>query len=207
VLHEWAPYIHRFGYAGIFVFLFIENFGIPLPGQPIFIAAILLASKGELELVPVLVTAWTASVLGGFVGFTIGRFGGHKLLEKYGRYIWITPVRLAKAESFFKKYGGVVVLMARFFEGLRQIYGILAGSLNISWRSFAAFNIAGATLWGAIWVALLLWFGRHMKAIWEVFWDNQLLILLVIGATAFAAAGILHFWQRWKRSQPPALNP
>ncbi|HEV3300143.1 MAG TPA: DedA family protein [Planctomycetaceae bacterium] len=199
MLHESVhDLLHTYGYAGIFVLLFVENFGIPVPGQAVFVVAILLAAKGELQLLPVAITAWTASVLGGFVGFTIGRFGGHRLLVQYGRYIWITPERLKKAEGFFSHYGGGVILLARFFEGLRQIYGILAGSLNISWRYFIVCNLAGATLWAAVWIGLLLWFGRHMHHIWVVFRDHELLILLGIGIASFAAAGILHMIQRRK---------
>jgi membrane protein DedA with SNARE-associated domain len=194
-LHEL---LQTYGYAALFGALFVENFGVPLPGQAMFVVAILLAARGELELMPVAITAWTASVLGGFVGFTIGRFGGHRLLERYGNYIWITHERLKKAEGFFSRYGGGVILLARFFEGLRQIYGILAGSLNISWRYFIVCNLAGATLWAAVWIGLLLWFGRHMRHFWILFRDNQLWILLGIGCLAFAAAGVLHLLQRGK---------
>jgi len=190
--------LHNYGYACLFVLLFVENFGIPLPGQFAFVTAILLASKGELDLSRVALTAWTASILGGFVGFAIGRFGGHRVLERYGKFIWITPERLHKAEGFFSHYGGGVIVLARFFEGLRQIYGILAGSLNISWRYFSVCNLAGATVWAAVWVGLLLWFGRHMHHFWVLLRDNQLLILLSIGCAAFAAAGILHLLQRGK---------
>jgi membrane protein DedA with SNARE-associated domain len=199
VLHEHIHNLIRtYGYPGIFALLFIENFGIPVPGQGIFVVAILLAARGELQLVPVAITAWCASVLGGFVGFAIGRWGGHKLLVRYGGYIWITPERLKTTEGFFSRFGGGVIVLARFFEGLRQVYAILAGSLNISWRYFAVCNLAGATLWAAVWVGLLLWFGRHMREIWIVFRDNQFLILLGVGCAAFAAAGILHMVQRGK---------
>jgi membrane protein DedA with SNARE-associated domain len=205
VSHDWVHnVIHTYGYAGIFVALFIENFGIPVPGQAIFVVAVLFAGKGELDLATVAVTAWTASVLGGFVGFVIGRFGGHRLLERYGRYIWISPTRLARAEEVFAKFGGFVILLARFIEGLRQIYGILAGSLNISWRKFIAFNLAGATLWAGVWVGLLLWLGRHMDRIWHFVRDNQVLFLVILGSAAITAAGILRVCEHWKRSHPPA---
>jgi membrane protein DedA with SNARE-associated domain len=192
-VHEW---LHSYGYAAIFGLLFVENFGVPVPGQAVFVVAILLAAKGELQLWPVAITAWTASVLGGFVGFAIGRFGGHRVLENYGKYIWITHERLKKAEGFFSRFGGGVIVLARFFEGLRQIYGILAGSLNISWRYFTVCNLLGASVWAAVWIGLLLWFGRHMHEIWIVFRANQLWILLGIGCLSFAAAGVLHAVQR-----------
>jgi membrane protein DedA with SNARE-associated domain len=208
VMHESVhELLHTYGYAGIFVLLFIENFGMPVPGQAVFVVAILFASRGELQLWPVAITAWTASVLGGFVGFAIGRFGGHRLLEKYGGYIWITPERLKKAEGFFSHYGGGVIVLARFFEGLRQIYAILAGSLNISWRYFIACNLAGASLWAAVWIGLLLWFGHHMHHFWILFRDNQLWVLLGIGLVAFAAAGILHAVQRSRAARSIPNEP
>jgi membrane protein DedA with SNARE-associated domain len=190
--------IRQYGYPAIFFFLFIENFGIPVPGQAFFIVAIWLTAKGELQLAPVAITAFVASVVGGSVGFAIGRRGGHKVLQQYGRYIWITPERLAKAEGFFARYGGGVIILARFLEGLRQIYGILAGSLNISWRRFLLCNIAGASLWVAVWIGLLLWFGRHIRRIGEAFRDNQPYLLLAVGCAAFLAAAILHFVRRGK---------
>jgi membrane protein DedA with SNARE-associated domain len=207
-MHESVQELLRtYGYAGIFVLLFIENFGIPVPGQAVFVVAILFAARGELQLVPVAITAWIASVLGGFVGFAIGRSGGHRLLERYGRYIWITPERLKKAEGFFSHYGGGVIVLARFFEGLRQVYAILAGSLNISWRYFIVCNLAGATLWAAVWIGLLLWFGRHMRHFWILFRDNQLLVLLGIAVIAFTSAGILHAVQRAKARRAMSKEP
>jgi membrane protein DedA with SNARE-associated domain len=199
--------IRHYGYPAIFFFLFIENFGIPVPGQAFFIVAIWLTAKGELQLLPVALTAFVASVLGGTVGFAIGRRGGHKVLQEYGRYIWITPERLAKAEGFFAQYGGGVIVLARFLEGLRQIYGILAGSLNISWRRFLLCNIAGASLWVAVWIGLLLWFGRHVRHIWEVFRENQPYLLLGVGCAAFLAAGVLHLVNRAKKSESPSAEP
>jgi len=47
--------------------------------------------------------AWSAAVLGDNVGFLIGHFGGRLLVQRFGRYIFITPARLKQAESLFRK--------------------------------------------------------------------------------------------------------
>jgi membrane protein DedA with SNARE-associated domain len=193
--------IEHYGYAVVFVFIFIENFGIPVPGQAIFVAALVMASRGKLGMAPTVLCAWSASVAGGAAGYAIGRFGGRTVLEKYGGYIWIGPERLKKMESFFAKYGGAVVVFARFFEGFRQVYAILAGCVDPSWRKFLAQNVLGATIWVGLWTALVIWFGPHLRRIWIVFKEHEIHALLAIAVVAAASAAILALYRRIKRTR------
>jgi membrane protein DedA with SNARE-associated domain len=195
--------LHQYGYAGLFVLIFVENFGFPVPGETVFIAAILAAAHGEMRIVPVVACAWAASVLGGVVGFAIGRFGGHRVLQKYGGYIWINAERLAKIESFYKKYGAWFVILGRYFEGIRQIYAILAGCMAASWRSFLVNNIVGATLWVGFWAALVLWFGRHLRHIWDVFKEHEVYVLLSVALICGLSALLLHLHARQRAVPPP----
>ena len=195
--------LHRYGYAGLFALICAENFGLPLPGETIFIAAILASAKGEMNIVPVVVCAWTGSVLGGTIGFAIGRWSGHRLLEKYGRYIGINAVRLAKIEEFSRKYGAVFVVLGRFFEGVRQIYAILAGCVQPSWRRFSIANVAGATLWVGFWTLLVLWLGRlELHHVWDRFKEHEVAIFLGVAIIAAISAASLHLWRRRVSSLP-----
>jgi membrane protein DedA with SNARE-associated domain len=194
--------LHEYGYVGLFALVFAENFGIPVPGETIFIAAILMAAHGEMQIVPAVFCAWTGAVLGGIVGFAIGRFGGHRLLQKYGGYIGINAVRLHKIEEFYSRYGATVVILGRFFEGVRQIYAILAGCVATSWRRFLIFNLVGATLWVGFWTGLVLWFGRHMRHIWDVFKEHEVYVFLSIALVAALSALLLHLRNRRIASAP-----
>lgn len=194
--------LHEYGYAGLFALVFAENFGLPVPGETIFIAAILMAAHGEMQIVPAVFCAWTGAVLGGIVGFAIGRFGGHRLLQKYGGYIGINAVRMHKIEEFYSRYGATVVILGRFFEGVRQIYAILAGCVATSWRRFLVFNLVGATLWVGFWTALVLWFGRHMRHIWDVFKEHEVYVFLSIALVAALGALLLHLRNRRIASAP-----
>lgn len=60
----------------------------------------------------------------------------------------ITPQHVAKIEHFFHRYGGAVVLLARFVEGLRQLNGLVAGTMLMPWQRFLIYNAIGAGLWG-----------------------------------------------------------
>jgi membrane protein DedA with SNARE-associated domain len=216
VSHEHLHYLieaarrllDQYGYAGLFALVFAENFGVPVPGETVFIAAILMAAHGQMGLVPVVLCAWAGSVLGGIVGFAIGRFGGHKLLENYGGYIWINSTRLAKIEAFYSHYGASVVVLGRFFEGVRQIYAILAGCVATSWRRFLLFNAIGATLWVGFWTTLVLWFGRHLRHIWDAFKEHEVYVFLGVALVAALSALLLHLLERDRaRRQKVAETP
>jgi membrane protein DedA with SNARE-associated domain len=121
-----------------------------------------LASQGTLHIVPLMAVAWIAAVLGDNIGYAIGRFGGRQLVLRFGRHLGITGERLDRVESFFARYGGAVVLFARFFVVLRQLNGIVAGTLGMGWWRFAAFNGAGAALWVALWAVGVYALGRDV---------------------------------------------
>jgi membrane protein DedA with SNARE-associated domain len=202
--------LHEYGYAGLFGLIFLENFGFPVPGETLFIAAILAAAHGEMRIVPVVLCAWAASVLGGIVGFAIGRFGGHKLLQKYGPYVGINAERLHKVEDFSKKYGALFVILGRFFEGVRQIYAILAGCIASSWQRFLINNVIGATLWVGWWTFLVLWFHHNARHIWAAFKEHEVYVFLGVALVAGLSALLLHLHRRLAPStgtpSPPASD-
>jgi membrane protein DedA with SNARE-associated domain len=156
------PWLDRYGYAAVMGALLLESFGLPLPGEAMLIAGAALAAEGELHLGPLLICAWLAAVLGDNIGFAIGRFGGRRLVLRYGTRIGITERRLASVEGFFRRFGGQVVLLARFFAVVRQLNGIVAGTAGMGWWRFLAYNAAGAALWVSAWGFGVYYFGQSL---------------------------------------------
>jgi membrane protein DedA with SNARE-associated domain len=156
------PWLDRYGYAAVMGALLLESFGLPLPGEAMLIAGAALAAEGELHLAPLLISAWLAAVLGDNIGFAIGRFGGRRLVLRYGARIGITEHRLASVEGFFQRFGGQVVLVARFFAVVRQLNGIVAGTAGMGWWRFLACNAAGAALWVSAWGFGVYYFGQSL---------------------------------------------
>jgi membrane protein DedA with SNARE-associated domain len=141
------PLFDRYGYLVVFAAIMVEGVGIPAPGQTLLIAAALSAAHGNLSLVWVLICACLAAGLGNSLGYLLGRWGGRPLLARFK----VRGDRLARLEDKFRRYGGVVVLVARFFDGLRQLNGIVAGMLAMPWKMFTGFNVLGAILWTGVW--------------------------------------------------------
>lgn len=173
------PWLEQYGYLALFGAVFVEGFGIPAPGETLIIASGLLANQGDLNIAAVLLTAWAAAVLGDNIGYMLGRWGGQRLLSKFG----VQPRHLKRAEDYFEKFGGAVIIVARFVEGLRQLNGFVAGSMGMSWLRFIIFNATGAALWVGLWGGGVWWFSSHFEKVEQTFHKFEPLIF-VMGITA-----------------------
>jgi membrane protein DedA with SNARE-associated domain len=167
VLQSLEPTLNQFGYAAVVGLVLIEDFGVPVPGETILILAAVDAGTGRLNVFLVALLGFLGALLGDNIGFGIGHFGGRPLIERYGRYILLTPERVARATGFFDRHGGWIIIVARFIEGLRQANGIIAGISGIRWAKFLVFNAIGAALWVAVWTSVGYFSGSHINAIYN----------------------------------------
>jgi membrane protein DedA with SNARE-associated domain len=142
-----------------------------------------------------------AAVIGDNIGFVVGHFGGRPLAERFGRYVFLTPQRLNRAEQFFNTHGGKVVTIARFIDGLRQANGLLAGIAGMHWLKFLGYNALGAVLWVGTWCALGYLAGEHIVVIYEQFERYK---WYVIGALAVVVAIVIAHRVRRSRAERTA---
>jgi membrane protein DedA with SNARE-associated domain len=159
------PYLREYGIAAVFVVVCLEAFGVPLPGETLVIASGLLASRGDMNIVLLVGAIWSAAVLGDNIGYAIGMFGGRRLVLRHGARVGITEPRLARVEGFFSRYGAEIVMVARFFVGLRQLNGLIAGTVGMPWPRFLLYNAIGAALWTGVWGLGAYVLGHHISAI------------------------------------------
>ena len=180
-LAQLAPVLDHYGYLAVGGFVLLEDFGVPVPGETILIGAAVYAGAGRLSIVAVAVIAFLAAVAGDNIGYAIGRFAGRALALRLGRYVLLTRERLDRAEAFFCRHGGKVVVAARFIEGLRQANGIVAGIVRMPWRQFLMFNAIGAALWVGVWTTAGYVAGDHIAAIYAQITRYLLYVLIALG--------------------------
>jgi len=195
-LHVVAPFLSHYGLAAVAVLVFLEDFGVPVPGETILIAAAIYAGAGKLNIVAVAVIGFIAAVIGDNVGYLIGRQGGRRLALRYGRYVFLTSERLDKAEYYIHRHGGKVITIARFVEGLRQANGLVAGIATMRWLRFLAWNALGAALWVAVWVDVGYFAGSHIIAIYGQF-QRYILFIAIAAGVAILALVLWHLRGRW----------
>jgi membrane protein DedA with SNARE-associated domain len=179
--------------------VFLEDFGVPVPGETVLIISAVYAGTGRLNVWLVAIIGFAAALLGDNVGFAIGHFGGRPLAERYGKYIFLTPQRLDKAASFFDRHGGKVIVIARFVEGLRQANGIIAGITGMHWARFIPFNAIGAALWVGVWVSVGYFSGDHINSIYDTATRYQLYFAIAVGLLILVFIG-RRVW-RWRREK------
>jgi membrane protein DedA with SNARE-associated domain len=205
-LNSLAGPLDHFGYWAVLLLVMIEDFGIPVPGETVLIAASVYAGAGRLNVVAVGVIGFVAAVIGDNIGFAIGHFGGRSLVLRWGRYVRLTEERLAKAEAFFDHHGAWIITVARFIEGLRQANGIVAGTTGMRWLRFLAFNALGAALWVGTWVSLGYLAGSHISTIYHYItqYSYYLLIVLAVLLASYITWRVLRRSRRATRAREPA---
>jgi membrane protein DedA with SNARE-associated domain len=193
---ELQRVIGDYGYLAVALGILLEDFGLPTPGETLLITGAILASGGALNIYILLPLAWLGAVIGDNIGYLIGYYGGHRLMLRYGGRIGITEERLQYVERFFERYGGWVIVFARFVVVLRQFNGIIAGTLEMHWLHFIVLNAIGAALWVGFWGMLAYWLG---KGVLVYVADIHALAPVVLAAVALALlGGVAYLWWRYR---------
>ncbi|MDB4984441.1 MAG: hypothetical protein JWM20_620 [Patescibacteria group bacterium] len=140
------------GYLGLFAIVFAESglfIGFFLPGDTLLFTAGLLASQGYFSIPLVIVFAVVAAILGDSFGYWFGRRAGKRLFKKEDSFLF-SKKNLAKSQEFYKKYGSKTIILARFIPIVRTFAPILAGTSDMDYKKFLAYNAIGGVVWVAV---------------------------------------------------------
>jgi len=206
-LNSLAGPLDHYGIWAIALLLLLENIGVPvIPGELAMIAGAIFAGTGRagLNVVEVGVVSVAASIVGAEIGYLIGRYAGRELVLHYGKWVLIKPHHLDRAEAIVSRYGGIVVVIARFIVGLREANGIIAGLTQMRWLTFAWFNVLGACAWVATWVSIGYVAGDAIGAIYRNVNRFGLYGLLVLAV--LLAGYIIHRVTRRRRRRAVSVT-
>ena len=135
----------------IFLLIFLESTGVPLPGETTLVAAsVFSATTHGLDIGLIITAAAAAAILGDNLGYWIGHHYGMRFLRRYGHYVRLSEDRLKIGKWLFRKYGGRVVFFGRFTAFLRTYAALMAGAMNFPARQFFFWNASGGIVWAAI---------------------------------------------------------
>jgi membrane-associated protein len=189
-------------YGGKFLLLtviFLENgvfFGFFLPGDSLLFTAGLLCYYGvlDMELMPLIM--WiAASAMGGYyAGYFFGLKTGDTLYNKPDT-LFFKKKYITTAEDFYKKYGGLALVMGRFLPIVRTFAPILAGIVRVKPIIFFGYNLLGAILWPSVIVTAGFYVGK--------IFPNALhyLDFIVIGFILVTSLPIINNWRKDKKKK------
>jgi membrane protein DedA with SNARE-associated domain len=138
------------GYALITLGMFLENLVPPIPAELIMPLGGFLAHKGQLQLVPVILSGLLGTVLGAWFWYGIGRLINEERLEhligRHGRWLGVTPVGLRQSRRWFQRHGAAVVFWGRLVPGVRTLISVPAGIELMPQPGFLAWTTAGSSI-------------------------------------------------------------
>lgn len=146
--------IESTGYIGIIFLMFLENVFPPVPSEVIMPLAGFMVAEGKHNLLGVIVSGATGSVLGALPLYYAGYFLGEERLkafaDKHGRWLTVSREDLERAKKWFDQHGKLAVLICRLVPGIRSLISIPAGIAKMNMASFLCFTAIGAALWTAL---------------------------------------------------------
>jgi membrane protein DedA with SNARE-associated domain len=162
--HTVEGWLAGYGYAVVFGLILLESLGVPVPGETALIAAAIFAgTTHELSIEWVIAVAAAGAIVGDNIGYSVGRYGGSRLLERYGMKIRIDESRLRVGIWLFRRHGGKVVFWGRFVSILRTYAAFLAGTNRMEWKRFLFFNAAGGIVWATAFGVAYYVFGSALE--------------------------------------------
>lgn len=139
--------ISLMGYSGIVLLMAIESACIPLPSEIIMPFSGYLVSTGQMNLWLVGIAGAVGCVLGSLVAYWVGSKGGRPLIEKYGRYVLVSPHDLDLADRWFANYGELIVFVSRLLPAIRTFIAFPAGVARMNLKRFVIYTFAGSLPW------------------------------------------------------------
>ncbi len=183
MLHDIIDFIvssvSSWGYAGIFVMMFLESSFFPFPSEVAMIPAGYLAHKGEMSLALAFISGTLGSLLGAIFNYYLCYFFGREIILKYGKFVGITHEKMDKFEAFFNKHGEISTFNSRLIPGIRQYISLPAGLAKMNIFRFCLFTTLGAGIWCAVLLAIGYFLGSNP--------DKQTLLTITIVLLAVVA--------------------
>jgi len=166
-LDTFAALAPLWGYAFIFAFMAIESSFVPFPSEIVMLPAGFLAARGELtlhapaaDLALAIAVGVAGSLAGAYFNYFLSRWLGEPFLRRYGKWFFVKPEALDRAEEVFNRYGAVTTFVCRLIPVIRQLISIPAGLSGMPLGKFTLFTGLGAGIWTAILAATGYVLGR-----------------------------------------------
>ena len=178
--------MQQLGYLGIALLMFLDNVFPPIPSELIMPAAGFSASHGQLNIVGVIIAGSCGSILAAIVLYWIGRLLNEERLttwlERHGKWLFLKPDDLKKANDWFNQHGRKIVFFGRMVPAIRSIISIPAGMSGMPFSLFLMYTSMGTIIWTSILGLAGYYLGNHVEKFshWLSGIGNVVVIVLLL---------------------------
>ncbi len=184
------------GAFAVFILMTLESMCIPIPSEVIQLFAGYLVSQDKMGLFAAIMAGTLGNVVGSWIAWGIGAAGGRPFIDKYGKYLHITPKRMDLADRWFDRYGNKVVFWSRMLPIIRTFISLPAGVARMPFGRFTIYTFLGALPW----CTALTLLGVKVGEDWET-WEGYLKYFDYVVAVLLVAAVVL-LVRKWRRAAP-----
>ena len=181
------------GYGGIVILMAIESACIPLPSELIMPFAGYLVYEGHFSLLWVATAGAIGCNVGSVIAYEIGYYGGRRLVEKYGHWIFLTEHDLRWADRFFEKFGHAAVFIGRLLPVVRTFIALPAGIARMPRLRFHVYTFLGSWPWCFVLAYIGMKLGENWRSLGKYFHQFD----IVIGGL-IAVFVVWFVYTRWK---------
>ncbi|AGK55666.1 DedA family protein [Bacillus sp. 1NLA3E] len=181
-------------YFILFSVIFLELLAVPISSEFFMSYAGYFVFQGKMSYPLAILTTVTASMIAVSTTYWIGRKGGYKLVEKYGRYIHFGPEKYSKTAAWMGRSGSKLLVFSYFVPGVRQFAGYISGISRIPYRKFIIPSFCGSLLWGTSFVTL----GKVLGPQWEGFHRaaSKYLVFIILAFVVLIVAYLAYRFYR-----------
>jgi len=158
--------VHSWGYAGLFIMMFIESSFVPFPSEVAMVPAGYLVSQDRMNAGLAIFAAIGGSLSGAFLNYQLALRLGLPVLERIGHYFFLKPQSFQAAEDYFDRHGEITTFVGRLIPGIRQLISIPAGLARMNLPRFFIYTALGSGLWSSILVGIGYVAGAH-EDVWR----------------------------------------
>lgn len=194
------PFLHQYGALAVFASVLLEKIGGPTPAETLLVIAALLASSESFWVWHVILAGWMGGVAGGVIAYAVGRYGGRPALKRYGHHLRLTPATLGRTESRIRSNGMKLVLFAQFVPFLRQLKGVAAGAVKMSWPAYMLANVLSSGLWALVWAGGAYALGQRIAGL-QALVNEHALVILAVPFVLAALAAMAFYWRSRRGSE------
>jgi membrane protein DedA with SNARE-associated domain len=183
-----VDFLIRHGEAFIFLYVFADQLGIPLPAVPALLAMGALAAVGKINYGLALLSSVVASVLADAIWYALGRARGIQVLGLLCKISLEPDSCVRRTQDVFVRYGVRSLIIAKFVPGLSTVAPPLAGMVGVSVPRFALYSVLAALLWAGAWSTLGYLAGDALQRVVE---ETGRLGTVLVALVAAAVAGYI----------------
>ena len=185
--------VEHWGYAGIVIMMAVESTILPFPSEAALIPAGYLAAQGKMNAGIAVFCGMFGSLLGAIVNYGVSLWLGRPIMERIGRYVFVTADKLDAADRYFARHGEITTFIGRLIPGIRHLISIPAGISRMNLPRFALYTSLGAGVWSAVLVAVGYWVGVN-EDLWRPLLQKATLWLF--GGIAVLVVGYVWYQRR-----------